>query len=471
MSIRLHNDLTRRKEEFIPREPGRVSFYNCGPTVYNLFHIGNARTFVTFDALRRYLRYRGFQVTFVQNFTDVDDKIINRSREEGIPERELAEGMIREYFRDADSLGIERADNHPRVTDTVPEIIEHIGALVEKGFAYIIPGDGVYYRVMKKPDYGKLSGRLLTDLQAGARVEVDERKEHPADFALWKLRQGTEIAWDSPWGPGRPGWHIECSVMARKYLGDTIDLHTGGEDLLFPHHENEIAQSEPVTGQPMARYWLHGAFLNLGGEKMAKSTGNILWVRDAVQQHGGEALYWFLLSVHYRKQMDFTTEALEASKAGLITLHTTAHNLRHLVQVAQRAEMSDAEAAVLADLRQYRQRFTDAVDDDFNAPLGQSVIFDLRRETNTRVQPGASRGLAGAALSLLTELANVFGALRPQTGAGEAETDTEAEALAAEWAGARQAKNWAEADRIRSIAREAGVILENTPAGVRWRRT
>ncbi|BDG62130.1 cysteine--tRNA ligase [Caldinitratiruptor microaerophilus] len=472
MPVRLLNDLTRQEEELVPQEPGRVTFYNCGPTVYNLFHIGNARTFLVFDALRRYLRYRGYTVTYVQNFTDVDDKIIRRAAELGVPERELADQMIQEYFRDADALGIERADFHPRVTDHIPEIVEHIAALVEKGYAYEIPGDGVYYRVTRKPDYGKLSHRSLDELQAGARVEVDPRKEHPMDFALWKAQKEGEIAWDSPWGKGRPGWHIECSVMARHYLGDTLDIHSGGEDLIFPHHENEIAQSEPVTGKPFARIWLHTAFLNIGGEKMSKSRGNFFWVRDVLRQYDGEAVRFFLLSAHYRNPLDWRDDLVEAARAGLERLYNAARALRHLAQAASREELTDAERTLLADLRRHRDRFVEALDADFNTAVAQAVLFDLARDTNTRVQPGASRALARGALDLLLELGGVlglFGRFR-QEAAEDGGLDAEIERLIALRQEARKARNFAEADRIRDELRARGILLEDTPAGVRWRR-
>lgn len=468
MPLRLRNDLTRREEEFVPQVPGRVTFYNCGPTVYDLFHIGNARTFVVFDALRRYLRYRGYQVTYVQNFTDVDDKIINRARELGVGERELADRMIAEYFRDADALGIERADFHPRVTDHIPDIIAHIAALVERGYAYVIPGDGVYYRVTRKADYGKLSGRSLDEMQAGARVEVDPRKEHPMDFALWKHRKGDEIAWDSPWGPGRPGWHIECSVMARKYLGDTLDIHSGGEDLTFPHHENEIAQSEPVTGRPFARYWLHTAFLKIEGEKMSKSLGNFFTVRDVLQRYDGESVRWYLLSAHYRTPLDWSDDLVQAARAGLERLRNAAAHLRHLVRVAERDEASDQEQEVLASLATARERLVAALDDDFNTALGQSALFELVRGIHTHVRPGASRAFAQGALDLLLELAGLYGVLQ---GAGAEELlDAEVERLIAARQAARKAKNYAEADRIREQLRAMGIIVEDTPQGVRWRR-
>ncbi len=443
--------------------------YNCGPTVYNLFHIGNARTFVVFDALRRYLKYRGLHVAYVQNFTDVDDKIINRAREMGVSEREWADLMITEYFRDADALGIARADAHPRVTDHIPEIVAHIASLVEKGYAYCT-ADGVYYRVTRKNDYGKLSGRNLDDMQAGARVEVDEHKEHPMDFALWKNQKDSdEICWDSPWGKGRPGWHIECSVMARKYLGDTLDIHSGGEDLSFPHHENEIAQSEPVTGKPMANYWLHGAFMNIEGEKMSKSKGNFFMVRDVLQHYNGEVVRWFLLSAHYRTPMNYSEELILAAKAGLERLYNTVTNLKYMVKVAERSELVDAEAALLKEWQQYRQRFIEVMDDDFNTARGQSVIFELAADINRRLGPTPSKALAAGALDLLYELDDVFGVLG-RIRAETADLDADIQALVDARTAAKKAKNWAEADRLRDQLKAMGIVIEDTPQGVRWKR-
>ncbi|MFO7171569.1 MAG: cysteine--tRNA ligase [Bacillota bacterium] len=468
--MRLHNDLTRTLEPFTPLVPGRVTFYNCGPTVYDRIHIGNARNLVVADTLRRYLRYKGYQVTFVQNFTDVDDKIIRRARQLGIGERELADQMITEYFQDADALGVERADVHPRVTDHIPEIIEHIAALEALGFAYVIPGDGVYYRVTRKPDYGKLSNRNLAELQAGARVEVSAQKEHPMDFALWKFQKEDEIAWDSPWGKGRPGWHIECSVMARRYLGDTLDIHAGGEDLIFPHHENEIAQSEPVTGRPLARFWIHNGMLTVGGTKMSKSEGNFWYLRDVLQRYSGEVVRFYLLSAHYRKPLEWSDDLVAAAKSGLERLHNAVHNLRHLARTAERAEASDQERDLLADLiARFRQRFQEAMDDDLNTALAQAVLFDLATECNRRIGPGASRALAEEALALFRELGGVLGLLGSAL-AEEESLDAEIERLIALRQAARKARNFAEADRIRDQLRAMGIILEDTPTGVRWRR-
>jgi len=470
MGIRIYNDLTRQKEPFVPIEQGKVRFYNCGPTVYDYFHIGNARNFVVFDTVRRYLEYRGYQVTFVQNFTDVDDRMIRRAGERGITVRELADEMIAAYFEDAGALGVRPADVHPRATELIDEQIAMIQQLIDNGHAYVVEGGDVYYRVTTKSDYGKLSHKNLADLVAGAseRVDPDDRKEHPFDFALWKAQKPGEPAWPSPWGMGRPGWHIECSAMARKYLGDTIDIHSGGEDLTFPHHENEIAQSEAVTGKPFARYWMHNAHLMIDGAKMSKSLGNFFTVRDILKHYDGEVIRMFLLSAHYRTQLNFSDQAMAETKRALERLYNTVTNLEHLARTAQRTEMDAGEEATLAQLRQARERFVEAMDDDFNTAEAIAVLFDLSRELNSRVGPGASRALAEGGLTLLKELGGVLGLLQRQVSAEN--LDAEIEALIAARQAARKARNFAEADRIRDQLREMGIVLEDTPQGVRWRR-
>ncbi|BAD42101.1 MAG: cysteine--tRNA ligase [Symbiobacterium thermophilum] len=470
MGIRIYNDLTRKKEDFVPLEPGKVRFYNCGPTVYDYFHIGNARNFVVFDTVRRYLEYRGYQVTFVQNFTDIDDRMIKRARERGITVSELAEEMIQAYFADAGALGVRPADVHPRATALIDEQIAMIQQLIDKGHAYVVEGGDVYFRVTTSPDYGKLSHKNLEELVAGAseRVDPDDRKEHPFDFALWKGQKPGEPAWPAPWGPGRPGWHIECSAMARKYLGDTIDIHAGGEDLTFPHHENEIAQSEAVTGKPFARYWMHNAHLMIDGAKMSKSVGNFFTVRDILKRYDGEVVRMFLLSAHYRTQLSFSDQLMEDTRRALERLYNTVANLEHLAKTAPRAEMTAEEQAVLAELSQARERFVAAMDDDFNTAEGLAVIFDLSRELNSRVKPGASAAFAEGGLALLRELAGVLGLLERK--AQPQELDAEIEALIAARQEARKARNFAEADRIRDQLRAMGIILEDTPQGVRWRR-
>jgi cysteinyl-tRNA synthetase len=471
MAIRIFNDLTRQKEEFVPLEPGKVRFYNCGPTVYGYFHIGNGRSFVAADAIRRYLMYRGYKVTFVQNFTDIDDKMINRANERGITVKQLADEMVAAYFEDVKGLGVLPADIHPKATELIPEQIAMIQELIDQGYAYAVEGGDVYFRVTKKLDYGKLSRKNLDDLLAGAseRVDPDDRKEHPFDFALWKGQKPGEPAWEAPWGAGRPGWHIECSAMARKYLGETIDLHGGGEDLLFPHHENEIAQSEACNRQPFSKYWVHNAFLNIEGEKMSKSKNNFFTVRDILKEYEGEVVRLYLLNAHYRTQLDFRRELVDQTKGALERMRNTVSNLQHIVQSAEVKDLTPDEAQVLGELSQARQRFVEAMDDDFNTAGGISVLFELVREINSRVQQGASAGLAQGALDLLKELADVLGLLQ---GAFEAKADLDAEvqALVDARQAARKGKNFAEADRLRNQLNDMGIILEDTPQGVRWKR-
>jgi len=470
MTIRLFNDLTQQKEEFVPLEPGKVRFYNCGPTVYDYFHIGNARNFVVADALRRYLEYRGYEVTFVQNFTDIDDRMIKRSNDRGITVKQLADEMIAIYFEDAGALGVRKADVHPRATELIAEQIHMIQELIEKGHAYAVPGGDVYFRVTSKADYGKLSHKNLEDLVAGAseRVDPDDRKEHPFDFALWKGQKPGEPAWDAPWGAGRPGWHIECSAMARKYLGDTIDIHSGGEDLNFPHHENEIAQSECVTERPFARYWVHNAHLMISGSKMSKSLGNFFTVRDILKHFDGEVVRMFLLSAHYRTQLNFSDELVDHTKRALERLRNTVSNLEHLAKVATTQQMTPDEAEVLGELSKARHRFVEAMDDDLNTADGIAVLFDLARELNSRLGPASSRELVESGLGLLKELAGVLGLLTKQS--EEQDLAAEVEALIEARQAARKAKNWAESDRIRDQLKAMGIVLEDTPQGVRWKR-
>jgi cysteinyl-tRNA synthetase len=470
MSIRLFNDLTRQKEQFVPLIAGQVSFYNCGPTVYGHFHIGNGRNFVVMDTVRRYLQYRGYTVKFVQNFTDIDDKMINRAREQGITVKQLAEQMIAAYEEDVKALNVLPADVHPKATDLIQEQITMIQELIDKGYAYEVAGGDVYFRVSRKQDYGKLSHKNLADLLAGAseRVDPDDRKEHPFDFALWKGQKPGEPAWEAPWGMGRPGWHIECSAMARRYLGETIDIHSGGEDLVFPHHENEIAQSEAVTGKTFARYWLHNAFLNINGEKMSKSKNNFFTVRDILDQYDGEVVRLYLLSAHYRTQLDFRQELVDQTKAGLARLNNTVAHLEHLEKHAPAPKLTPDQAQVLGELSKARQRFIDVMDDDFNTAGGTAVLFDLVREINTKLTAESSAELAQGALGLLKELAGVLGLL--QQAADATGLDDEIQALVDARQAARKAKNWAESDRVRDQLAGMGIVLEDTAQGVRWKR-
>jgi len=463
--VKLYNTLTRKKEEFVPVEKGKVKMYVCGPTVYDFFHIGNARPFIVFDVLRRYMEYKGYEVTYVQNFTDVDDKIIRRAAEENSTMQEVSERFIGEYFADADRLGIKRATVHPRATEHINEIIDLISRLEEKGLAYTAE-DGVYFDTSKFPEYGKLSKQSLEDLNAGARVEVDQNKKNPADFALWKKQKPGEPAWDSPWGKGRPGWHIECSAMSTKYLGQTIDIHAGGQDLIFPHHENEIAQSEGASGKPFARYWLHNGFINIENEKMSKSLGNFFTVRDISRDYDLEIIRFFMLSAHYRNPINFSREMLEQAKNGLTRLYNAKRDLEHIAENADREDMNKEEREKAEELEGYRKRFNEAMEDDLNTADALSVIFELVRDINAYIKQGTSAGFAKWALGFLMEFADVLGLLSKQQG----RLDQEIEDLVAERERARKRKDWALADKIRDDLKERGIIIEDTPQGVKWKR-
>lgn len=461
--MKIYNTLTRKKEEFVPIKEGEVSIYVCGPTVYNYFHIGNARPFVVFDTLRKYMEYRGYKVKFVQNFTDVDDKIINRAREEGITAPEVSEKYIEEYYKDAAALNVRKADVHPKVSEHIPEIIEFVQTLMDKGFAYEADGD-VYFATRKFDEYGKLSRQNIDDLEAGARIAIGEVKKDPLDFALWKARKTEdEIAWESPWGMGRPGWHIECSAMSKKHLGDTIDIHAGGQDLQFPHHENEIAQSECCNGVPFAHYWMHNEYININGIKMSKSLGNFKTVRDLLSVYDGEVLRFLILSGHYRNPIDFGEEIIEQSKNGLARLANCKQNLEFLAKEGSDAAMSDAEKEALAGYDKYRQAFIEAMDDDLNTADGISAIFELVTAINTAVKDGASREFAKASLDTLMEFADIVGLLQAKDEEG---IDPEIQALVDERQEARKAKNFARADEIRDILKAKGITLKDTPQGV-----
>ena len=461
--MQVYNTLTNRKEEFVPIEPGKVRMYVCGPTVYNFFHIGNARPFVVFDTLRRYFIYRGYEVKFVQNFTDVDDKIINRAKEEGISAPEVSEKYIKEYFDDAAALGVMKADVHPKVSEHIPEIIEFVQTLIDKGYAYEADGD-VYYSTRKFPEYGKLSGQNIDDLESGARIAIGEVKEDPLDFALWKARkEESEIAWESPWGMGRPGWHIECSTMAKKHLGETIDIHGGGQDLTFPHHENEIAQSEACNGVPFARYWMHNGYINVDGKKMSKSLNNFFTVRDIREQYSGDVIRFFLLSGHYRSPINFSDTLMEQSKQGYERIATAIETLEFLKTNGSDEAMAD-EAAKIASLDQYRDKFIESMDDDLNTADGIAAIFELVSEINLDVRDGASKSFAGEALKRIKELTDVlglFGSKDEEGGLGD-----DIQALIDERQAARKEKNWARADEIRDQLAAMGITLKDTPQGV-----
>ncbi|MBR0307900.1 MAG: cysteine--tRNA ligase [Mogibacterium sp.] len=461
--MQVYNTLTNRKEEFVPIEPGKVRMYVCGPTVYNFFHIGNARPFVVFDTLRRYFKFRGYEVKFVQNFTDVDDKIINRAKEEGITAPEVSEKYIKEYFNDAEALNVLKADVHPKVSEHIPEIIEFVQTLIDKGYAYEADGD-VYYSTRKFPEYGKLSGQNIDDLESGARIAIGEVKEDPLDFALWKARkEESEIAWESPWGMGRPGWHIECSTMAKKHLGDTIDIHGGGQDLTFPHHENEIAQSEACNGVPFAHYWMHNGYINVDGKKMSKSLGNFFTVRDIREMYSGDVIRFFLLSGHYRSPINFSDTLMEQSKQGYERIATAIETLEFLKANGSDEPMED-EAAKLAALDQFRDKFIEVMDDDLNTADGIAAIFELVSAINLDVKDGASKTYAEAALGRIKELTDVLGIFG---GAGEEEgLGDDIQALIDERQAARKEKNWERADEIRDQLAAMGITLKDTPQGV-----
>lgn len=461
--MKIYNTMSRRKEEFVPLQEGKVSMYVCGPTVYNYIHIGNARPFVVFDTLRRYFEYKGYDVKYVQNFTDVDDKIINRAEEEKMPPLELSKKYIKEYYTDSDALQLERATVNPRVSENIPEIIDFIKVLIEKGYAYEVDGD-VYYSTRKFKDYGKLSGQNIDDLESGARISVDERKKDPLDFALWKARKKeSEPAWKSPWGMGRPGWHIECSTMANKYLGTTIDIHAGGQDLEFPHHENEIAQSEAYSGQKFADYWMHNAYITINSEKMSKSKGNFFTVRDILGKYSGEDMRYFLLSGHYRSPINFSDELMQQADNSMARMHNAVSNLRHLEENGADGDMTDDEKQALEGFEKHRTDFENAMDDDLNTADAITAIFDLIKDINVHTGgcAGATKKFAEKSREMLQELAGVLGLLADK----EDEIPQEIRELVEERRQARNDKNYARADEIRDILKEKGYAAEDTPQG------
>ncbi len=468
--MKLFNSMTMQKEEFVPIEEGKVRMYACGPTVYNYIHVGNARPIIMFDVLRRYLEYRGYDVTFVQNFTDVDDKIIKKANEEGVTSAEIAEKYIAEYFVDAKALGVREATVHPKATENIPQIIELIQTLIDRGYAYPVGGD-VYYRTLEFEGYGKLSHQPIDDLKSGARIEVGDIKENPLDFALWKAAKPGEPAWDSPWGKGRPGWHIECSAMSNRYLGKTIDIHCGGSDLSFPHHENEIAQSEAANGCKFVNYWVHNGFINIDNKKMSKSLGNFFTVREAAEAYGYDCIRMFMLMSHYRSPLNYSGEILMQAKAALERLRTAKANLDFFAANGREGEMTEDEAAVAAGLDKYRVKFDEVMDDDFNTADAISVIFEMVREINSAVSPAAdpTKALAEACRAEFLELCGVLGIPFGESGDDDGET-AEIEALIEQRQAARKAKNWGEADRIRDELKARGIILEDTPQGVKWKK-
>lgn len=464
--MKLYNTLTRQKEEFVPLKPGEVNMYVCGPTVYNFFHIGNGRTFIVFDTVRRYLEYRGYKVKFIQNFTDIDDKMIKRANDEGITVKELGERFIKEYYKDADALNIERATINPRATEFMEEIIQFVKDLVDRGYAYEVDGD-VYFHTKKFSEYGKLSGQNLEDLQAGARINVDERKKDAMDFAIWKKQKPGEPAWESPWGMGRPGWHIECSCMAHNLLGDTIDIHAGGYDLIFPHHENEIAQSECRTGKPFAKYWMHSAFLNIDNKKMSKSLNNFFTAREILEKYDADVVRLFMLSAHYRAQLNFSEELLQSAKSALERLYNAIYNLENLSNEVKRNELNEEEKEYIKRLDEYRQKYIEKMDDDFNTADAIAVIFDMIKDININIKSDSSKEIIDYALSIIRELGGTLGILQKST---EEDVEDEIQELINKREEARKEKNWALADEIRDKLKERGILLEDTPQGVRWKR-
>lgn len=460
--MKLYNTLTRQKEEFVPITPGKVLMYACGPTVYNFFHIGNARPFITFDVLRRYFEYRGYKVKFVQNFTDVDDKMIKKSNEEGVTLAELGDRYINEYYTDAQGLGVGKATIHPRATHCIGDIIKIIESLIEKGYAYESGGD-VFYSTKKFKGYGKLSHLPMDQLESGARIDVNDLKEDPMDFAVWKAAKPGEPAWESPWGLGRPGWHIECSAMACKFLGKTIDIHCGGVDLIFPHHENEIAQSEAANGCDFAHYWLHNGHINVDNHKMSKSAGNFFTVRDAAAAYGYEAIRIFMLSSHYRSPINYSKDVLEAAKASLQRLYTTKNNLEYSIK-ASAGKLTAEEEELLKELPTFKEKFLEKMDDDLNTADALSVIFDLARWINTQMAEPHSLAFLTAMKDLFTELTGVLNIV---TGEQEVEIPEEVKALVEERTAARAAKDFARADEIRDQLAAMGVMLEDGKDGVK----
>ena len=461
--MKLYNSMTGKKEEFVPIEEGKVKMYSCGPTVYNYFHIGNARPFIIFDTLRRYFEYRGYDVTFVQNFTDIDDKMINRANEEGITVKDLAERFISEYFTDAKGLGICEATFHPRATENIDAIIDLIKTLEEKGFAYNVDGD-VYFSVKKFKEYGKLSHQPLENLELGARIEIGDKKKDPMDFALWKAQKPNEPAWESPWGMGRPGWHIECSAMATKYLGETIDIHSGGKDLIFPHHENEIAQSECAHGKTFANYWIHNGYINVNNQKMSKSLGNFFTVRDVASKFDYSVIRFFMLSAHYRNPINFSDELLAQAQSGLERIKTCLNNIDFLSKSAnQNTEDKDHKK----DLDAFKQAFINAMDDDINTADAVSVIFDIVKYCNTNFDETTDAQTLSYSISLIKELMNVLGILKEEK---IDYLDADIEALIEERNNARKNKDFNRADEIRDMLKAAGIILEDTRGGVKWKK-
>ncbi len=467
--IRIYNTLSKKKEDFIPLEEGKVRMYVCGPTVYNFIHIGNARPMIVFDTVRRYMEHKGYEVNFVSNFTDVDDKIIKKANEEGVSAEEISGRYIEECKKDMEGMNIRPATTHPLATQEIDGMIDMISSLMEKGYAYAVNGT-VYFRTRRFEEYGKLSHKNLDDLQAGSRsllVSGEDEKEDPLDFVLWKPKKEGEPYWVSPWGDGRPGWHIECSVMSRKYLGEQIDIHGGGEDLVFPHHENEIAQSEACSGMEFARYWMHNAFLNIDNRKMSKSLGNFFTVREISEKYDLQILRFFMLNAHYRSPLNFSAELMEASKNALERIRTAVDNLKYIAEHASACELTEEEAKFIKETDKFEADFDRSMDDDFNTADAIAAVFDLVKFANTHAAEGSSRAFAQALSDKIQSLCDILGIITEKK---EELLDADIEELIEERQAARKAKNFARADEIRNLLLEKGIILEDTREGVKWKR-
>lgn len=464
--MKIYNTMTREKQEFVPITPGEVKMYSCGPTVYDYFHIGNARPFIIFDTMRRYLEYTGYKVTFVQNFTDIDDKMINRANKEGITVKELGERFIAEYFKDAEALGIRKATIHPKATENIDAIVEVVKTLEEKGYAYSVNGN-VYFRTKKFDEYGKLSHQPLEELEAGARIDIADEKEDPMDFALWKAQKPGEPAWESPWGLGRPGWHIECSAMVNKFLGASIDIHSGGKDLIFPHHENEVAQSECANGCSFANYWMHNGYININNQKMSKSLGNFFTIRDITEKYKPEVVRFFMLSAHYRSPVNFSDDLMQQAQSAMERVYTCIESLNFLLKNAQDRSANSQELELLDAVEKAKKRFCDSMDDDLNTADAISAIFDIVSAANKTVSKDGdnSKNVLENVLVSIHEIGDVLGLFE------EKETeqgDAEIEALIEKRNEARKNKDWAEADRIRDELKARNIVLKDTPTGVQW---
>ena len=462
--MKIYNTLSKRKEEFVPLQEGKVSMYVCGPTVYNYIHIGNARPMIVFDTVRRYFEYKGYDVNYVSNFTDVDDKIIKKANEEGVDASVISERYIVEAKKDMDALNVKEATTHPKATEEIDGMIEMIETLIEKGYAYAKNGT-VFYRTRKFEGYGKLSKKNIDDLTAGIRIAVDDEKEDPMDFVLWKPKKEGEPSWSSPWGEGRPGWHIECSVMSKKYLGEEIDIHAGGEDLIFPHHENEIAQSEAANGKPFAKYWLHNGFLNIDNVKMSKSLGNFFTVREISEKYDLQVLRFFMLSAHYRSPLNFSADLMAASKNGLDRILTAVNRLDEMQ--GQDRPLTDEEKAVLVQVDELVKKFEDSMEDDFNTADAVSAIFELVKLANINVTGESSKELVKTVLATIKKLCDVLGIITEHE---EELLDADIEKLIEERHAARKAKNFARADEIRDLLAAQGILLKDTREGVKWSR-